>query len=139
LATATVSLDVSPENPGQYGRELLADLLNHANALQKHWWAVYELGSHDGGIRGKSDYREAVEGFFTAAQVFLDACDEARVRGRRMRLLTEARDNMVFNADGGIEDSDDINRMGGYLAPDPNEVERAKLAEAQGVPCLTRG
>lgn len=50
-----------------------------------------------------------------------------------MRLVSRTERGGVSNGSDGIEDNDDINEMGGYLVPDPNEVERVKITEAQRV------
>jgi hypothetical protein len=98
----------------EYASELLSELLNRASVLEDAGMSWFDR-SH-GADDQDPETQSRLHRFAMAAMEFLDGdCQEARVRGRRLRLFAETADRRVDFACGETEES--LAEIGGALVP----------------------
>lgn len=98
-----------PKERCRYARWLAADILNRALMVHDAFGRVYD----EGGWRKAS--AEAGHALMNVLEGFVLDCEEARIRGRRMRFFAATEDGERVDPDG-VELDEVLSTIGGPLA-----------------------
>lgn len=104
-----------------YARELLAEVLNRASILgEGPYWVAFERHLRSEERRPVDpEYVSALENLAGAVRLFLEDCDEARVRARRARLVCPDLQTAALVRTDSVEPDEDLAEIGGPLIADP--------------------
>jgi hypothetical protein len=89
-----------------FARSLAVDVLNRARVIELAYKEVEEVGSDD-----------ATALLFVALEHFGEDCEEARRRGRRLRLCASGLDGRNWLDKDSIETDENLAKIGGALVP----------------------
>lgn len=100
-----------------YAQELLAGLLNRAAVLKEGaYWLAFER--HFEAAEKAGEYQLALENLAGAVAIFLEDCDEARLRAKRARLVNTDSQTKGLVETGCVESDEDLAAIGGALVPE---------------------